>query len=69
MVVQTTLRVMSKQVLEEQPWCACGARTTQADHTLSLKERPDLRLVRGNLVGRCAPCHSRKTALEDVRWG
>ena len=47
MVVQTTLRVMSKQVLEEQPWCACEARTTQADHILRLKERPDLRLVRG----------------------
>ena len=62
-------RDLSKQVLEEQPYCACGARSTQADHLLSVRERPDLALVRRNLVGRCRPCHSRKTAREDRRWG
>ena len=39
-------RQLSKQVLEERPWCACGARATQADHIISIKKRPDLRLER-----------------------
>ena len=46
---------MSKQALEEQPWCQCGARTTQDNHILSIKDRPDLRLERSNLVGRGDP--------------
>jgi len=62
-------RALSKQVLAEEPWCYCGARATQADHILSLKERPDLGLVRSNLVGRCGPCHSLRTAREHGRWG
>ncbi len=45
-----------------------GARTTQADHIISLKARPDLGLESSNLVGMCG-LHSRKTALEDGRWG
>ena len=61
-------RRLSKQVLAEEPWCACGGRTTQADHIISIKDRPDLALVRENLVGRCASCHSRKSALVDGRW-
>lgn len=61
-------RALSKQVRREQPWCACGAKTTQADHIKSVRERPDLKLERSNLVGMCRPCHSRKTAREG-RWG
>ena len=62
-------RALSKQVLREQPWCACGATTTQADHIKSVRERPELALERSNVVGMCLPCHSRKTAREDGRWG
>ena len=62
-------RALSRLVLKEQPYCACGAKTRQADHILSIKARPDLALDRGNVVARCRPCHSRKTAKEDGRWG
>lgn len=61
-------RALSKQVLAEQPYCSCGAKATQSDHILSIKERPDLALDRGNLVGLCKPCHSRKTAQKEGRW-
>ena len=62
-------RALSKQVRSEQLYCACGAKTKQADHIQSIEERPDLALDRSNVVGRCLPCHSRKTAQEDGRWG
>ena len=62
-------RALSKRVLEEQLYCTCGAKATQADHLQSIRERPDLALDRNNLVGMCRPCHSRKTAQEDERWG
>jgi len=62
-------RALSKRVRREQPYCVRGARTTQADHIIRVKERPDLASDRGNVVGLCRPCHSRKTAKEDGRWG
>ena len=62
-------RALSRQVLEEQPYCGCGARAVQADHIQGVKERPDLALDRRNVVGMCRSCHSRKTAKEDGRWG
>jgi 5-methylcytosine-specific restriction enzyme A len=63
-------RALSKQVLQEGPNCRdCGAPSTQADHILSVKERPDLALVRSNVTGRCGTCHSRRTAREHQRWG
>ncbi|WP_226998642.1 HNH endonuclease [Tardibacter chloracetimidivorans] len=37
----------------------------EADHLLSIEERPDLRLDKGNLRVRCKPCHSRRTAREQ----
>jgi 5-methylcytosine-specific restriction endonuclease McrA len=61
-------RELGRQVLWEEPLCPCGAKATQADHIISVKERPDLALARSNLVGRCASCHSRKTAIKDGRW-
>ena len=55
------------QVLVEQPYCACGARATQVDHIISLKDGGTN--DRANLVASCKPCHSRKTAKHDGRWG
>jgi 5-methylcytosine-specific restriction endonuclease McrA len=43
----------------------CGKPTREVDHILSIRERPDLRLVWSNCRGFCKPCHSRRTALEQ----
>ena len=37
------------------------------DHVLERKDRPDLALVKSNIVGRCGSSHSRKTAIERAR--
>ncbi len=62
-------RRLSQQVRREQPFCKCGQPTTQADHIFNIRLRPDLKLVRGNVIGLCLTCHSRKTAKVDKRWG
>ncbi|WP_182481397.1 HNH endonuclease [Nocardioides immobilis] len=40
----------------------CGRRSTQVDHIIPLKVRPDLGLVRANLRGICGTCNARKGA-------
>ena len=55
------------QVLAEQPLCACGARATQVDHIIPLKDGGTN--DRANLVASCKPCHSRKTAKHDGGFG
>lgn len=57
------------RVLREEPRCACGAPATEVDHQISIRLRPDLRLVRSNLRGKCKRCHSRKTCLKDGGFG
>ncbi|MCK4624021.1 MAG: HNH endonuclease [Phycisphaerae bacterium] len=57
-------------VLARDPICRICKRkpTTEADHIVPIREggaRYDL----ANLQGLCKPCHSRKTATEDGRWG
>jgi len=37
------------------------------DHVLERKDRPDLALVKSNIMGRCGSSHSRKTAIERAR--
>lgn len=56
-------------VLGLHPRCACGAPATVADHVIPRKERPDLALVVGNGIGRCASCHNAKTARQDGGFG
>jgi 5-methylcytosine-specific restriction protein A len=58
---------LRQQVLAEQPFCACGAPTTEVDHIVPLSKGGTN--DRSNLIGRCKPCHSRKTAKSDGRWG
>lgn len=54
-------------VLREQPCCPCGRWATDVDHIVS--RRKGGTDARGNLVGRCHRCHSRKTAREDGGFG
>jgi 5-methylcytosine-specific restriction endonuclease McrA len=63
-------RKVRKAFLAANPMCVCGCgqRATQVDHIVSVRERPDLRLVWSNLRALCASCHSRRTAT-DQGWG
>ena len=45
--------------------CECPAAATDADHILSVRDRPDLRLSWSTLRPYCHPHHSRRTALEQ----
>lgn len=50
----------------------CRARHTREtriffDHVLERRDRPDLALVKSNILGRCGASHSRKTAVERAR--
>ena len=63
---------LKTMVLARQPFCECGARSREVDHIEPLSQGGTNDL--SNLVGRCKPCHSRKTAgdkarHEDGRWG
>ncbi|RAI01018.1 endonuclease [Acuticoccus sediminis] len=48
---------------------ACGAHATklEVDHRHPVRTRPDLAWDPANLQTLCAPCHSRKTCLEQGR--
>lgn len=60
-------------VLAEEPLCrfcyAAGQVTParEVDHIETIRDRPDLRLVRSNLRPLCTPCHSARTARETRR--
>lgn len=66
-------RACSKQFLKAHPRCdailpsglVCGAASVDADHVLSPKTHPHLRLRWSNLRSRCHSCHSRRTAKEQ----
>ena len=45
--------------------CGCGGKATEVDHIVSIKDRPDLRLVWSNLRAMTKSCHSRRTAKEQ----
>jgi len=58
---------LKAQVLREEPICAvshCTELSTEADHILGVRQRPDLAFVRMNLQGMCKRHHSAKTARE-----
>ena len=58
-------RKLRDQVVREEPLCwlrlpGCTALSKTADHVLTVKERPDLAMVRTNLRGACIPCNQRR---------
>ncbi len=56
-------------VLARDPICrSCGkAPSTDVDHIEPLRRGGKNEM--NNLQGLCRPCHSRKTAISDGRWG
>jgi 5-methylcytosine-specific restriction enzyme A len=55
-----------KQFLGTHPLCVvCAAPATEADHIVSIREAPELRLKWSNLRALCKPCHSRRTARDQ----
>ena len=61
-------KAVRRRMLGKQRICECGARTTEVDHRIAVKDG-GAPLDEENLEARCKPCHSRKTALLDGRWG
>lgn len=66
---QGVWRKIRARILYRDPICrACGvAGSAEVDHIVPKKRggtNDD-----SNLQGLCKPCHSRKTAREDGRWG
>jgi 5-methylcytosine-specific restriction protein A len=58
---------LRRAYLAEHPSCGvCGGAATEVDHIVSVRQRPDLRLVPENWRPRCRPCHSRRTAKEQA---
>lgn len=60
----------SRLYLMAHPWCArCNVLATEVDHKVPHKGDMKLFWDRSNWESLCKPCHSRKTATEDGRWG
>jgi len=63
-------RRLRKLILNRDPLCKaddCNKPSTDVDHIVP--KRDGGRDDPANLQGLCHECHSRKTALEDGRWG
>lgn len=61
-------RKLSRVFRKRHPICSapgCGRPSQETDHILSVKDRPDLRLVWSNLRAYCKSCHSRRTAIDQ----
>ena len=58
-----------KKILRRDPICRiCKERTsTQVDHKIPVKVKPELRYAEFNLMGLCIGCHSRKTRADKNR--
>ncbi|XUM25062.1 HNH endonuclease (plasmid) [Bradyrhizobium oligotrophicum S58] len=54
---------------EDQSCNARHSRNTRIffDHLIERRDRPDLALVKSNIMGRCGSSHSKKTAIERAR--
>jgi 5-methylcytosine-specific restriction endonuclease McrA len=61
-------RRLRDQVVSEEPLCwlrlpgICTNYSETADHILTVKERPDLAMVRTNLRGACHACNRSRNA-------
>jgi 5-methylcytosine-specific restriction endonuclease McrA len=58
-------RVLRDQVVREEPLCwlrlpGCTTFSVTADHVLTVKDRPDLAMVRANLRGACSECNGKR---------
>lgn len=56
------------EYLAEHPYCSrfgCREPAVDVDHIKSIRDRPDLRLVRSNWRGYCRSHHSSRTAKEQ----
>lgn len=56
---------LRKQVVAEEPYCwlrlaGCTLLSQTADHLQTVKDRPDLALVRANLRGACTACNLKR---------
>jgi 5-methylcytosine-specific restriction protein A len=61
-------RRVRAQHLAEYPGCSvagCDERAVEVDHVISVRERPELRLDRGNLRSMCKPHHSSRTIADQ----
>lgn len=58
-------RMLSRRVLNEQPWCVleCGRLATEVDHILPVEDGGQA-WDRANLQPLCHECHSRKTRAD-----
>ena len=59
-------RKLRDQVVREEPLCwlrlpGCTTFSKTADHVLTVKDRPDLAMVRANLRGACVPCNLKRS--------
>jgi hypothetical protein len=52
------------QVIREEPWCACGAPSTEAGHKVSLSQGGTH--ARSNLFGQCHECNQRDALARSV---
>lgn len=66
-------RRLRRLVLDEEPYCklsliGCTLVSTTADHIITVKERPDLALIRSNVQGACQGCNYRrnKRAIDEI---
>ena len=53
-------RRLRQEVLQEQPFCGCGALSVEVDHIVP--RRQGGQDVRENVRALCKSCHSRRTA-------
>lgn len=60
-------RLIRAAFLKAHPVCDCGAKATEADHAVPLREGGSN--AWSNLRPKCKPCHSRKTATLDGGFG
>ncbi|MFC0407931.1 HNH endonuclease signature motif containing protein [Roseomonas elaeocarpi] len=68
-------RRLREQVLTEEPLCRfCLAKgqvtaAREVDHIRTVRDAPELRLVRANLRPLCTPCHSSRTGRDRAAGG
>jgi len=64
-------RVLREQVIREEPLCqiqipsVCTKVSTTADHIKTVRDYPELELVRSNVRGACEPCNL-KRGVKDM---
>lgn len=64
-------RALRGRFLATHPACqakGCGRPSAEVDHIAPVRQRPELRLVWGNLRALCKTCHSRRTAQDQSGW-